>query len=154
MVPAASLESPEVVELSEIDWRGRIWVEDPGFRLEAAIGYEQTITCDRCLARVAQRVDSEIHLMVLQNVPQPVDEEIELSAEDLEVAYVEGEELDADHLLREQLQLNVPMRFICRDDCAGLCPECGIDRNREVCDCDHETVDPRWEALRSMKVPD
>ncbi len=150
-IPTASLDRSEVLGLGRIDWRGRIWAEAPGFRLSAAIGYEQTIACDRCLGPVAQRVDSELELVVVQNPPVPTDEEIELSADDLEIVFVDGDEIDLDALLLEQLQLNVPMRTICRDDCRGLCPECGTNWNDESCDCEQVATDPRWEALRDLR---
>ena len=147
------LESAEVIGLSPIDWRGRIWTEHPGFQLEATLGYEQTVTCDRCLAPTVERVDTQVHWIVLQNAPQLTAEEVELSAEDLEITYVDGDELDADELLLEQLRLNVPMRSVCSDDCRGLCPRCGINRNLETCDCDQVAVDPRWEVLRDLEKP-
>ena len=45
----------------------------------------------------------------------------------------------------------VPMKPLCREDCQGLCPECGKDLNLGPCAGAHETVDPRWEALRALK---
>lgn len=151
VIDAAALESTEVVELGAIEWQGRIWQDSPGFRLEAVLAYDQTVSCDRCLTPLVQRVDTEVQLMVIQNAPQSIDDELELTAEDLEVTFVDGEELDADRLLLEQLQLNVPMRTLCREDCLGLCPECGCNLNIESCDCASNRVDPRWEALRGLQ---
>lgn len=150
-IPAANLQRTQLLELSEVAWTGRVWVESPGFRLEATYSYEQTIACDRCLTPVTRPVEGEIRLMMITNVPQPTDEEVELTAEDLEVLYLENERVDAEFLLTEMLQLNVPMRAICREDCLGLCPDCGINRNLEACNCDEARVDPRWEALGHLK---
>jgi uncharacterized protein len=150
-VSPAQLERTEMLDLGEISWSGKVESDGPRFRVEAALSYEQTLACDRCLAPIVQTLESEVALLVLPNAPQPTDEELELSAEDLEVLYLEGAELDLQEILLEQLQLNVPMRAICKEDCQGLCPHCGINRNLETCACETATTDPRWEALRSLQ---
>ncbi len=52
--------------------------------------------------------------------------------------------------MRDALLLDLPVAPLCRDDCAGLCPSCGIDRNQSTCDCDMTIPDPRWDALREL----
>ena len=150
-VTAAELERTELLELGGISWSGRVWMDRPGYRLEASLAYEQTVRCDRCLSSIVQTVENDIALLVLPNAPQPTEDEIELSSDELEVLYLEGEEIDGRRILIEQLQLNVPMRAVCKDDCQGLCPQCGVNRNLEECSCETETTDPRWEALRSLQ---
>ncbi len=81
---------------------------------------------------------------------EPVVGELELEEADLGVLYLKGEILDTDPILTEQIQLNVPMRQLCRQDCTGLCPQCGIDRNVESCDCE-DVGDPRWDALTALR---
>ena len=75
-----------------------------------------------------------------------------LRAEDLEFSLYEGEEVDLGPLIREQVLLALPTRPLCRDDCRGLCPQCGINLNHAECGCRVETFDPRLEALRSLKL--
>lgn len=150
-VTAAELERTELLELGGISWSGRVWLDRPGYRLEASLAYEQTVLCDRCLSPIVQTVENDIALLVLPNAPQPTEDEIELSSDELEVLYLEGEEIDGRRILIEQLQLNVPMRAVCKDDCQGLCPQCGVNRNLEECSCKTEIADPRWEALRSLQ---
>jgi uncharacterized protein len=57
--------------------------------------------------------------------------------------------LDMVPLLREEAILAVPMNVICRPDCAGLCPQCGKNLNKEQCDCLQDDIDPRLAVLRS-----
>ncbi len=64
---------------------------------------------------------------------------------------MQGETLETDPLLLEQLQLNVPMKPLCRPDCQGLCPTCGADRNEDACSCEERSADPRWAALAALK---
>jgi uncharacterized protein len=52
-------------------------------------------------------------------------------------------------VVRDACILDLPLAPLCRADCAGLCPECGVNRNLEQCSCDAPT-DPRWDALRAL----
>lgn len=148
-IPAAVLDRPDLTELSEIDWQGEIERDSPGFRLECRLAYRQTVACSRCLTPVTQPIESRLELTVLVGEAEPMVGEVELTESDLDTLYLEDEQLDLESILLEQLQLNIPMRLICRDDCAGLCPTCGVNRNTDSCDCDADQVDPRWEALKS-----
>jgi uncharacterized protein len=76
-----------------------------------------------------------------------------LRAEDLEFSLYEGTEVDLSPLIREQVLLALPTRPLCEDDCRGLCPHCGVNLNRTTCECRVENLDPRLEAIRSLKLP-
>ena len=77
--------------------------------------------------------------------------EVEVDEEDMDVYSYQGEEVDLEPLLREQVILAVPFAPLCREDCKGLCPVCGIDLNTGTCTCDRTPIDPRWSALRNLK---
>ena len=64
--------------------------------------------------------------------------------------YLTGELLDLDHWAQDALLLAMPLRVLCKEDCAGLCAICGADLNSETCGCVVETVDERWSALRDL----
>lgn len=107
--------------------------------------------CDRCLADIALPMDLPFDLIYT-----PVESvrgrsgEIELHEDDLGLSVYENDEIDLDQLVIEQLELSLPTRLLCRDECRGLCPSCGIDLNDEECDC-KAPIDPRWEALAAVK---
>jgi uncharacterized protein len=52
--------------------------------------------------------------------------------------------------VNEQILLAVPARMLCREDCKGICPDCGIDRNTGECNCVTNEIDPRWAALKNL----
>lgn len=79
------------------------------------------------------------------------DDGIELVVEDLDLYGYEGEKLDLEPLLREQLLLAVPFAPLCSETCKGLCSQCGADLNREPCSCE-PILDPRLAALREIKL--
>jgi uncharacterized protein len=70
----------------------------------------------------------------------------------LTTAFYENDEIDLGHLMREQFTLSLPMKPLCRDDCRGLCPVCGVNWNKGSCDCKRDWEDPRLEALRNLKA--
>jgi uncharacterized protein len=58
-------------------------------------------------------------------------------------------EVDLAPYVHEAIVLSAPMVVVCREDCRGLCPSCGVNLNRETCTC-RPNADPRWDALRKL----
>ena len=150
-ISVESLDRSELSGLGEISWSGKVVRDLAGYRLEARLSYEQTLTCTRCLAPLTQAVEDEIELAIETRASEPMLGEHELTASDLRTLFIDGQELDTTPILIEQLQLNIPMKPLCREDCAGLCPTCGTDRNRATCSCDESPTDPRWQALERLR---
>lgn len=67
--------------------------------------------------------------------------------------YVEDDLIDLEPIVRDAVVLTLPLAPVCDEDCAGLCPTCGV-RLEAGHDHRHETTDPRWEALRALTVDD
>ena len=97
--------------------------------------------CGRCLSTFACRWSVAVDLMVLRDVDSDEEE-----GETLLIQQKDGE-VDLDDALRECAVLAFPHAPVCSDDCQGLCPVCGIDRNEGQCNCKEEDYDPRWEGL-------
>lgn len=76
----------------------------------------------------------------------------ELSSTTLNSGFYHGDKLDLRETLREILLLDQPMRLLCKDDCAGLCDLCGHNLNLGPCQCVRDNVDPRWQALKDIKL--
>lgn len=113
-----------------------------------------TLACSRCLAPVAWTASEEFALRYRVGRPTGFGDEVELGKADLDVVWAPDGVLDLEQLAADQTLLNLPMRTVCRPDCAGLCPVCGADRNLpDACRCELET-DPRWSALADLRVHD
>ena len=112
------------------------------------------LECDRCLKPVELPVSADFALEYIPGTDYESSSVAALSEEQMSVSVFDGEAIDVDEIVKEQILLAVPARTLCREDCKGICPECGIDLNTGQCNCAAEEVDPRWAALKSFKNTD
>jgi uncharacterized protein len=105
-------------------------------------------TCSRCLESFPARVDAPVDVRL---VPRPATaDNMELGADDLDVDFYENDLLDLDRVVETETTLALPMKPLCRDDCRGLCPACGGNRNLVQCSCAERPPDPRLAGLRHL----
>jgi uncharacterized protein len=112
------------------------------------------LDCSRCLEAFRVPIDAKFDVLFLPagaNTSTSGDAEQEVGDEDLGVSFYKDDTIDLGEVIREQFYLVLPMKPLCREDCRGLCPVCGKNRNRETCDCQNEWVDPRLQALKSFR---
>lgn len=137
---AVSLEDPVEVRL--------VLTATPTGQVIARGTLEATLTrsCRRCLTDVDVSIREDLNLV--WSVPDELDAE----ADDGEIRTLDPatNELDLRDAIREEFLLAVPRFVECGPDCSGLCPQCGINRNHETCDCTLKEPDPRWDALRAL----
>ncbi|MGI5876047.1 MAG: YceD family protein [Dethiobacteria bacterium] len=62
-----------------------------------------------------------------------------------------GDVLDLREYFRQLFLIAQPLKILCRNDCKGLCPICGTNKNRNDCDCAEDNIDPRWSMLQKLK---
>jgi uncharacterized protein len=97
-------------------------------------------------------VRSDFRLLLASRLPEPVGSEIALLEEDMSVEFLADDEMDMDHLVREQLYLALPIKFLCHETCRGLCPVCGTNLNREACMCEGEKGHPAFLKLKELRL--
>lgn len=130
---------------------GRVDSAGMDMRLRGEIKAVLAIPCDRCLKEVSIRAEIPFDLFYAPEDPGGSRTgEIELHSRDLDFSVYRNDEIDLDELVLEQLELSLPSRVLCREECRGLCSQCGADLNLEQCDCS-QPVDPRWQALADLK---
>ena len=108
------------------------------------------VECDRCLQLVTVPVIADFELEYISGTEYESSSVAELTEAEMSVSVFDGQGLDVDEIVKEQIVLAVPTRMLCRDDCKGICPECGTDRNQGECDCKEKEIDPRWAALKNL----
>jgi uncharacterized protein len=109
------------------------------------------VACDRCLEPVSFPIEADFSLLYWPLSAGPAQPELAIAGEETEVGFYEGEGLDLRDLLREQILLLLPLQRVCREDCQGICPVCGRNRNEAACDCRPEMADDRWAGLRNLQ---
>jgi len=112
------------------------------------------VECDRCLKPVELPVTADFALEYIPGAEYESSSVAALSEEEMAVSVFDGESIDVEEIVKEQVLLAVPARTLCREDCKGICPECGIDLNTGRCNCESQDVDPRWAALKALKNTD
>lgn len=110
------------------------------------------VRCDRCAESYSHGVQSEFGLVLSPMPPEPVPSDMVLSEEDMLVEFLADEEIEIDHLVREQLYLSLPIKFLCDEACKGLCPVCGANLNREACGCRKIDEHPAFLRLRELTI--
>lgn len=123
-----------------------------GILVRGTVDVDLDVACARCLE--IQRLEHTVPLAEMFADPRKLDEVVE-DEEPLDYLIdADLSHLDLGPLLRDTVVMEVPVRVLCRDDCQGLCPVCGTDRNET--DCGHrpgEEPDPRWAKLADLDVP-
>ena len=120
------------------------------FRLVGSVATELELSCSRCLELFRLPVANEFDLRYLPASEVSSDAEQEVREDDLETSYYRDDQIDLNELLREQFYLALPMKPLCREDCRGLCPQCGTNLNTGTCDCAPVWEDPRLAPLRDL----
>lgn len=130
------------------------------YRVTGRVATRLELECGRCLEPFDIPVDSAFELRYVpaatntghgQESPgRESDAEREIEEDDLTTAYYRGDALDLGELMREQFQLALPMKPLCKESCKGLCPECGTNLNLTTCACAPKWEDPRLAALKGL----
>lgn len=118
------------------------------------------VACSRCVAEARLEIDDKVRVTFLpkhelpdQEEPASADDEgVEVNEDDLDVFPYEDDHVDLEPLFREEFVLAIPYAPLCREDCKGLCPQCGTDLNSGTCSCE-APIDPRLAALKGLKIP-
>jgi len=120
-------------------------------RVEGRYTVLMATECDRCLSRAQFALNEGFDLYYRPMSDIAREEEIEIGDDEAEIGFYEGAGLELEDILREQVLLALPMQRVCSDECKGICPVCGENRNEIECRCQVENSAGRWGALRNLK---
>jgi uncharacterized protein len=144
------LGSENVKLLGDVRERGTVTRHIVETVVEGEVEAGIEIDCTRCLEPV--RTELEIPFTASYTAPENYtdEKETELRQNDLDLAVSDDDRIDLKEVAREQILLNLPEQVLCGEDCKGLCPKCGANRNLIDCKCDEKEIDPRWSALKDL----
>ena len=124
------------------------------FRLAGHTKTTLELPCSRCLEPMTAPVDLPFDLRYQPHAANTGEGEREIEEDDLTTAFYQNDEIDLEHLMREQFYLAVPMKPLCSADCKGLCPMCGTNLNRDTCGCTPRWEDSRFAVLKTLNRKD
>jgi uncharacterized protein len=136
--------------LGDVHFDGTLRKDEPRFILSGRLQARLEMSCGRCLEPFTLPVDTQVDLTYVPHPEQAAEGEVELSQDDLTTAFYRDQTLDLGDMVREQFYLALPMRPLCREECKGLCPQCGTNLNQGTCACDVRWEDPRLAGLRTL----
>jgi uncharacterized protein len=120
-------------------------------RLRGRLSAGLELQCARCLEPLRQDVKRDFELLYRPLGADAGRDELSVTDAEAEIGYYQGDGLLLEDVLREQVLLALPLKVTCREDCKGLCPQCGKNLNQEQCSCSTEEEDPRWAALKDVR---
>lgn len=110
--------------------------------LNAVVSGKARVHCARC----GKPLEVDIKFPVMEILVR----EDAVYADDEDVVTYSGNEIELDEVITNSFLMNVSGKYLCSDDCKGLCPHCGINLNEESCSCQDDIIDPRWEKLAEI----
>ncbi|MET3811890.1 uncharacterized protein ABIB14_003020 [Arthrobacter sp. UYEF3] len=137
-----------VQEGSDIGLDLRLEAVHEGILVSGTANVKVTGECGRCLDPLAYDQEVDLQELFLYGEAEFPDEEVEQ-----EQRRVEHDLIDLEPVLRDAVVTMLPFQPVCREDCQGLCSECGV-RLEDEPGHHHEVVDPRWAALADLAKPD
>jgi uncharacterized protein len=113
--------------------------------------------CGRCLGGYEASVSASFSLLYSPRPDTDTEarsEIVHVDGDELGLYFFDGDEIDLTDAVQEQILLSLPMQPLCREDCRGICPGCGADRNRETCSCGKPAGTGPFAALANLNLKD
>jgi len=135
-----------------LEWQATAERAGEEIRIAGSLVTVVEMSCSRCLEPAELEIRKQFDLFFRQGDEEMFDEDdVELDEEDTRTAFFTGTELAVGDILREQVVLALPMKVLCKVDCRGLCPACGVNRNLSTCNCSEQSFSPQMENLLDIK---
>ena len=149
--PCRSPDDPFELRLPRpVDVELEIQRLDGRIRVTGTVRGELETACHRCLELFRRPLNEQVDVSFVEGRPPELEEEAELGEEELEAVFLDGEEIDMDLLVAEQVFISLPFKVLCSESCKGLCPRCGANLNEEACRCDAGGKGSPFDALKAL----
>ena len=146
-----TFDEHELQLIEPVSVEGRLRRKSEEVELRGKLRAKIAVPCGRCLKSVELPIDVEFAERFTPAVSWKDQEQHELSENDLNLAVFDGEAIELDDLVREEIVLALPGHVLCDEACKGLCPICGAGLNAGDCDCKSKQIDSRWEKLKDLR---
>jgi len=145
--------SENIRQVGALDWEASAERAGAEIRVNGSLSTTMELMCSRCLEPARTTISKQFDLFFRERDEEMFDEdeEVELNEADTRTAFFTGTKLAMGDILREQVLLALPMKALCRVDCKGLCPTCGINLNSGSCSCAKEEFSPHMDTLLEIR---
>lgn len=131
--------------VSPVEAEGTVEMHAGFAQMTVAVAFDFSVPCDRCTSQIRKRFTYRFSHTLVEALSNEQDAD-----DDQYIVLEEDGTLDLDRLLTEDILLALPTKFLCREDCRGLCPICGKNLNDGPCGCSQHQIDPRLEVLKQL----
>ncbi len=121
-------------------------------RITGKIAGSLEVSCHRCLRPFPLPLNEQVDIYLVADERMPGGEEKELQRDELLYEFFDGEVIEVDRLVAEQIFLALPVKVLCSDDCKGICPGCGANLNHELCSCKAGSGQSPFTKLKLIKT--
>ncbi len=130
--------------MKNVDYKINLLRDGEKILIKGNIKTSVSLICSRCADDFEFKINSDFDLILF-----PINRydliSRELNDEDLEYIFFEGQEIDVEKIIAEQVNFSIPLNPLCKTDCQGICPICGANLNREECKCSvNDRKLPSW----------
>ena len=120
---------------------GEIYKIKDSLTFSGKLEYVITVECARCLKEFDKKIETKFLADLV--------EEEDMESDNLQMVITDGT-IKMDEAIKQLIYLSMPMKSLCRDDCKGICPNCGVNLNEETCQCESSITDPRFDKLKDL----
>lgn len=126
-----------------IEFSGDIFKVEDSVLLTGTIKYTFADVCSRCLEDFDNTVVTKFEAIIVSKLDE--DEE----SDEIQLVITDGC-VNLDEIIKQMIYLSMPMKSLCKQDCKGICPTCGVNLNLEECKCENNLTDPRFNKLKDL----
>jgi uncharacterized protein len=153
-IPSKDADREEVTNLGNVSIHATAdtGYTDGEYVADGTVSFTADLECSRCVEAYPFANTSAFHVRFRPRPDASAEEEVEITdKEELDVEFYSDRTIPLRDLALEQIQLSIPMKPLCEENCLGLCPTCGVNRTRVACSCGDSITDARWGMLKSIR---
>jgi DUF177 domain-containing protein len=151
------IDSSECVFVAPLSIQLEVRPERDFIRIKGRIDTTIRQACVRCLDKFERPLKTRFTLNYSKKIPQDVHQDdaeaVELTAAQIGMIFIKGEEIDLTDDLQEQVIMAIPYKPLCAEDCRGLCAHCGHDLNTGPCHCGEQRTEGPFAMLKNLNLP-
>lgn len=127
----------------DIIFMGEVFNADENALLNGTIKYTFLAECARCLTPFDKTVETDFEAVLVHELNEDGE------SDEIQLKISEGC-VDLEEIIKQIIYLSMPMKSLCKKDCKGICPNCGVNLNLEKCKCGDNLTDPRFDKLKDL----